>query len=80
MNEEYKIRGYVVRDKDDFTAMYLSKDNLARGKTEWNEYGVIFVNGEIKYSSFLCELPYNSIPDLTFEDEPIEVELTIKKV
>ena len=78
--QEYKIKGWVVRDKDDYTAMYLSKDKLVRGKTEWNEYGVTFVNGEIKDSSFLCVLPYFFIPDLTFEDEPIEVELTIKVI
>lgn len=80
MTQEYKIKGWVVRDKDDYTAMYLSKDKLVRGKTEWNEYGVTSVNGEIKGSSFLCTLPYNLLPDLNFEDEPIEVELIIKKV
>jgi len=67
--ELLKVRGYLVRDKDDYTAIYAEKPH--RGKTEW-------VNG-----NGYCLMTINDarlVPDIEFEDEPVEVEVTLKRV
>ena len=65
--ELLKVRGYLVRDKDDYTAIYAEKPH--RGKTEW-----VDGNGS-------CLMTINDarlVPDIEFEDEPVEVEVLIK--
>lgn len=67
--ELLKIRGYLVRDKDDYTAIYAEKPH--RGKTEWVDPNVS------------CLMTINDgrlVPDIEFEDEPVEVEITLKRV
>ena len=67
--ELLKVKGYLVRDKDDYTAIYAEKPH--RGKTEW-------VNGNDS-----CLMTINDarlVPDIEFEDEPVEVEVTLKRV
>ena len=67
--ELLKVRGYLVRDKDDYTAIYAEKPH--RGKTEW-------VKGNDS-----CLMTINDarlVPDIEFEDEPVEVEVTLKRV
>lgn len=66
--ESLKVRGYLVRDKDDYTAIYAEKPH--RGKTEW-------VDGDDS-----CLMTINDarlMPDIEFEDEPVEVEITLKR-
>ena len=58
-----------MRDKDDYTAIYAEKPH--RGKTEW-------VNGNGS-----CLMTINDarlVPDIEFEDEPVEVEVTLKRL
>ena len=65
--ELLKVRGYLVRDKDDYTAIYTEKPH--RGKTEW-------VDGNNS-----CLVTINNaglVSDIEFEDEPVEVEVVIK--
>lgn len=65
--ELLKVRGYLVRDKDDYTAIYAEKPH--RGKTEWVD------------SNVSCLMTINDarlVPDIEFEDEPVEVEVIIK--
>ena len=67
--ELLKVRGYLVRDKDDYTAIYAEKPH--KGKTEW-------VDGNDS-----CLMTINDarlVPDIEFEDEPVEVELTLKRL
>ena len=67
--ELLKVRGYLVRDKDDYTAIYAEKPH--RGKTEW-------VDGNDS-----CLMTINDarlVPDIEFEDEPVEVEVTLKRL
>ena len=67
--KEVKVRGYLVRDKDDYTVIYAEKPH--RGKTEW-------VDGNDS-----CLMTINDtrlVPDIEFEDEPIEVEVTLKRL
>ena len=67
--ELLKVRGYLVRDKEDYTAIYAEKPH--RGKTEW-------VNGNGS-----CLMTINDarlVPDIEFEDEPVEVEVTLKRL
>ena len=67
--ELLKVRGYLVRDKDDYTAIYAEKPH--RGKTEW-------VDGNDS-----CLMTINDarlIPDIEFEDKPVEVEVTLKRL
>lgn len=64
--ELLKVRGYLVRDKDDYTAIYAEKPH--RGKTEWVD------------SNDSCLMTINDarlIPDIEFEDKPVEVEVTL---
>lgn len=67
--ELLKVKGYLVRDKDDYTAIYAEKPH--RGKTEWvkgNDSCLITINDA------------RLVPDIEFEDEPVEVEVTLKRV
>ena len=67
--ELLKVRGHLVRDKDDYTAIYAEKPH--RGKTEW-------VDGNDS-----CLMTINDarlVPDIEFEDEPVEVEVTLKRL
>lgn len=63
-SEETVISGWVARDKGRFLGLYPWQPK--RGDVAW-----------------LCGscmvLPINTFPDLTWDDEPIEVELTIKR-
>jgi len=64
--ELLKVRGYLVRDKDDYTAIYAEKPH--RGKTEWVD------------SNDSCLMTINDarfMPDIEFEDKPVEVEVTL---
>lgn len=71
MNEEYKIKGWVAREDADFRKGRL----LLFGEKPYRDgnYGW-------RHSSFYTELDSNFYPGLAWEDEPIEVELTIKKI
>ena len=73
--EVTKINGWLVRDKDDFTAVYGVKP--IRGKTEWLDGSHPKCSRE---TSFILSFGEYMFPDVKWEDEPIEVELTIKPV
>lgn len=60
---EATISGWVCRDKDGTLCLYYKKP--MRGKEEW--FGI-----------YDRQLPEDSFPSLTWQDEPIEVEITIK--
>jgi Ca2+-dependent lipid-binding protein len=65
--ELLKVKGYLVRDKDDYTAIYAEKPH--RGKTEWvNDSCLMTINDT------------RLVPNIEFEDEPIEVEITLKRL
>ena len=65
--ELLKVRGYLVRDKDDYTAIYAEKPH--KGKTEWvNDSCLMTINDA------------RLVPDIEFEDEPVEVEVTLKRL
>lgn len=76
MNEqEYKIKGWVARDQnvgEDGTNLYFGYRKPKRLGAEpfitWGDYG-----------DFIG-LPKDMFPSLTYNNEPIEVELTIKNV
>jgi len=72
--ELLKVKGYLVRDKDDYTAIYAEKPH--RGKTEW-------VDGNhprnANESSCLFTMDARLLPNVEFDDEPVEVEVTITK-
>ena len=69
-----KAKGFLVRDKDDYTAIYSTKPE--RGKTEW-------VDGNhprnANESSCLFTMDAYLLPNVEFNDEPVEVEVTITK-
>ena len=60
---EATISGWVCRDKDGTLCLYYKKP--MRGKEEW-------------FGNYDRQLPEDSFPSLTWQDEPIEVEITIK--
>lgn len=67
MNEqEYKIKGWVARDS--FGRVFLFKSKPIRSNGTWIS--------ALDYYSLLR----SDFPELTWEDEPIEVEFTIKKI
>lgn len=72
MNEEYKIKGWVARDQqvDSFygNGLILHHSKPIREGNEWSS------------KTIAMHLPFNFFPELTWESEPIEVELTIKKI
>lgn len=72
MNEGYKIKGWVARDCYGLW-LYKQKPYRVNGKhiSHWtDEFGP---NSETRLNE-------EFFPELTWEDEPIEIELTIKKI
>lgn len=70
MNGEYKIKGWVARDKSGTLFFFQqTKPNRHENGDYWVGDGHSFV----LMNEALCS-------KLTWEDEPIEVELTIKKI
>lgn len=68
MNEqEYKIKGWVARDLNDSLYIHLSKpfNNYEDSSFKSNEY---------------FEIDGDLFSELQYPNEPIEVELTIKKI
>ena len=61
------IQGWVARD-DDGQLLYLYDSMPTRGINMWNDHG-----------SLLTHLDDNLFPNLTWESDPIEVEITIKR-
>jgi len=75
MNGKYKIKGWVARDQitgGDKTNLYFGYEKPTRIKT--GLYNTWFGFGDF------ISLPKEMFPELTWKDEPIEVEFTIKKV
>ena len=73
-NEEYKIKGWVARDRaegEDGTNLYFG---WKKPKRLGDESFITWVD----FGDFIS-LPKEMFPNLTWEDEPSEVELTIKK-
>lgn len=66
-SEETVIKGWVAKDADT-QGLYLYSSMPTREINMWNGHG-----------SLLMPLDANSFPDLTWDDEPIEVEIIIKR-
>lgn len=73
---ETELKGWLVRDKDNYTAIYGVKPE--RGRTEW--FDSVHPKNAEESSLLITINDATLIPDLEYEDEPIEVELTIRKV
>ena len=72
--EEVKINGWLVRDKDDYAAIYSEKP--VRGKSDWVDAARARNSQE---STCIFSLTAYMFPEVTFESEPLEVEVTIKR-
>lgn len=80
MNEEYKIKGWVARDKD-VDDYHKGRVHFFRLKPErFEDRAWFLLQGD--YRMVLQEDVFISdkFPYLTWESEPIKVELTIKKI
>lgn len=64
------IQGWVGRDKDG--AVYVHKTKPYRGAGNHGK-------PEFWVAEAIVELPQNSFPDLTWESEPIKVNISIKR-
>lgn len=62
--EDAVISGWVARDCDGDVFLYQNEPD--RNEIAWNGY-------------MMHSLPIDSFPDLTWDDDPIEVELTVKR-
>ena len=71
--QDIKIKGWVARDKDDSLWFHYSKPHLENEieKTWWGSSDDSFEIYDFNHSGF---------EDVTFDDGPIEVELTIHRV
>ena len=69
--EEYKIKGYVARDKYPASGSDLF---LYSTKPVWDDY----VGMWIANRDFVSRLPQEMYPELKYTDEPIEVEMIIR--
>ena len=63
------IQGWVARDSN--SDLFIYNDKPKRG-TRWDDTG-------IWYGKYITELASNLFPDLTWESEPQEVEIIIKR-
>ena len=62
MKMENKYKLWVARDKNGFLFVYEDKPTRCDNQREW-------------LGRFLCSMKNSYFPELTWEDEPIEVEL-----
>jgi len=69
-NEE-RLTGWVARDKED--GGFAGELNLFHDRPWRSSLWDVWNGNEDPLM-----LPYNSFPDLTWEDEPVKVEITIK--
>ena len=69
MDEEYKIKGWVAaRDQDETLHVFQVEPRKIGDEGRWWDRDYMSI-----------EISKDAFPELTWEDEPIEVELTIKK-
>ena len=75
MNKEYKTKGWVARDQEEG----LNGSNLYLG---YNKPRKIGKEPFVIWGDFgdCISIPEEMFPELKYEDEPIEVELAIKRV
>lgn len=65
--EDTVIKGWVARDKEGYLVLHYKEPHRTLGNTKW-------------YSAQSQKsLPRDSFPDLTWDDDPLEVELIIKR-
>ena len=76
MMKEYKIKGFVARDEvsDDESNLYLGMQKPRRIDCSEPGFGMWVDLGEF------MQLPKEMFPELTYQDEPIEVEIIIKRL
>lgn len=67
--EDTVISGWVARDSNSDLFIYNDKP---KRDTRWDGVG-------IWYGEYITELASNHFPDLTWDSEPLEVELIIKR-
>ena len=69
--KEYKIKGYVARDKNPALGSDLF---LYSTKPEWDDVVEMWIANR----DFVSGLPQEMYPNLKYTDQPIEVELVIR--
>lgn len=70
MNEEYKIKGwFAARNKNGILHIFQVEPRKIIDEGIWWDRDYMSI-----------ELSENDFPELTWEDEPIEVELTIRNI
>lgn len=75
MNEKYKIKGWVARDKNNDLYLHWTKPEKIMRLNQF----VAWRNPHDLMEP-IQRLSSNLFPELTWESEPIEVELIIKKL
>lgn len=73
MEQEYKIKGWVARDEDGQLCIFYGDKPLRGGCNRW-------WHPEHCPEGDWMTIDDKMFPNLTWEDKPIEVELTIKKI
>ena len=71
--KENIVKGWVVTDKDGYSAVYEKKPH--RGKTNW-------IDGDARtyeQCSFICDLDSRYFDVPSWEDEPVEVEIVVRQ-
>lgn len=66
--KQYKIKGYVAKDKDGDVFFGTNKPNWYEDMGIWNDFGEII------------QLPPDWFPGLKYTDEPVETELMLMQV
>ena len=77
MNEEYKLKGWVARDEDNAVFFHIKQPHREPMVTFSNERIGIWQSYNEKFRLSHLDKMFS---ELAWNDEPIEVELTIKKI
>jgi hypothetical protein len=67
-----EIKGWISRDKDNGLTLYTGTKPIREHNQFWDNSG--------NPGSYRMSIDENLFPELTWESEPIEVELTIKPI
>lgn len=76
-NEKHKIKGWVAKDEDDAVFFHVKQPHREPMITLTNERIGIWQSYNERFRLSALDKMF---PELTWNDEPIEVELTIKKI
>ena len=72
-----KVKGWVARNEGDDQLLFGDKPKRGNRRDHTEDYWILSNKVPVDYN--VWSLPSEMFPDIKWEDEPVEVEITIEK-